>query len=267
MPTLDLSHGGRLYYELKGAPSAAAVVVFLNGTAQTTVAWTEQARALNPRFRTLCYDARTQGRKSRLGDARPGLDLHSGDLAHLLDHLELERVHLVGISHGALLALAFSSRFKDRIQSLALINPGNPVGGRTRTALAAWRRILAAGDMQMLAWCMLPLVLGEKYLNAHQPVLQGMVKAIAARNRLPALEAHLAAMADYPPLASFVDAALPPTLFITGADDPLSDPQAIGRLAAAHGHRHRNLPGAGHSLPIEAPGRCAQLLESWLSAS
>ena len=265
MPTLNLSHGGRLYYEVKGAPPPAPAVVFLNGTAQTTVAWTHQARSLAARYQTVCYDARTQGRRSALGTAAPDLDQHIRDLRRLLDHLDLARVHLVGLSHGALLALAAAVRWPQTVAALVLINPGDPASGRIRTVLTAWRQILAAADQRTLAWSMLPLVLGADFLKDRQGVLAQMTAAIAQRNQQAALKAHLTAMTAYPPLAVYAGADLPPALFMIGGDDPLTDPAAVQALAAAGKGKVEILPRIGHSLPVEAPRRCTRIIAQWLA--
>ena len=267
MPILNVDSGGRLYYQIKGLSPPAPPVVFLNGTAQTSVAWTYQLRSLADTCQALCYDARSQGRKSILGRAPLSLDLHLDDLSKLLDHAGMDRPHLVGMSHGALLALAMGALHPERVKSMVLINPGNPAGGRARTALRAWREVLAKADTQTAAWSMLPLVLGERYLRSRQPLLEGMAAAISARNRPQSLASHLAAMAQYPPLQTFRRSDLPPTLFVTGGDDPLSDPQFITQLAAEWRAEHRHLADAGHSLPVEAPRRCTEILKTWLAAN
>ena len=267
MPTLNLDHNGRMFYEITGQPPPAPTIVFLNGTAQTTISWTGQVRKLKADHRIVCYDARTQGRRSRLGDGQLNLDVHIADLAGLFDHLDLDQAHLVGVSHGALLAAAFESRHGQRVRSMVLINPGNPCNARSRTAIRAWHTILTAGGMWAGAWSMLPLVLGPTYLKDHQPLLDGMANALAVRNRSAALAAHLAAMADYPPLETLISPVLPRALFITCDDDPLSDSQAIGTIAASCGGRHRRLPGIGHSLPVEAPNLCTQLIREWLATA
>lgn len=267
MPTLELDHNGRLFYEITGPPPPAPTIVFLNGTAQTTISWTSQVRMLKADHRIICYDARTQGRHSRLGDGQLNLDVHIADLARLFDHLDLDQAHLVGVSHGALLAASFESRHRERVGNLVLINPGNPGNGRTCTAIRAWHTILRDGGMRAGAWSMLPLVLGPTYLKDHQPLLDGMANAVAVRNRSAALTAHLAAMADYPPLESLISPELPQALFITCDDDPLSDFQAIGTIAASCGGCHRRLPGIGHSLPVEAPSLCTQLIREWLATA
>ena len=67
--------GCSLYYETIGFELARPVIVFLNGTLQTTMYWKASAASLKPAFRSLLYDARGQG-ESELGSQPLSLALH-----------------------------------------------------------------------------------------------------------------------------------------------------------------------------------------------
>ncbi|MBL0712492.1 MAG: alpha/beta fold hydrolase [Desulfosarcina sp.] len=86
------------------APPGRPTILFLNGTAQTTLNWRPYARRLKALARVVLYDARCQGRSG--GSQVPTLDRHALDLGLLLDHLTIHKAGLVGLSHGARVALA-----------------------------------------------------------------------------------------------------------------------------------------------------------------
>ncbi len=77
------------------------------------------ARVLARRYNVISYDLRGHGRSSAPpnGYSLPHL---SGDLERLLDHLGIDRVHLVGHSHGARVALLFALDNAERTQTLTL---------------------------------------------------------------------------------------------------------------------------------------------------
>jgi len=52
-----------------------------------------------------------------------GFDMHAADIVALLNHLEVDRAHLVGHSEGAMIALVLAASHPDRIRSLALLEP------------------------------------------------------------------------------------------------------------------------------------------------
>lgn len=60
------------------------------------------------------------------GGPAGGFDLQAVDIVALLDHLEVDRAHLVGHSEGAMIALVLATSYPDRVRSLALLEPLPP---------------------------------------------------------------------------------------------------------------------------------------------
>jgi len=50
------------------------------------------------------------------------LSIHVDDLKELFDHLELQKVHLVGVSYGAMVALLFALKYPEYLATLILGN-------------------------------------------------------------------------------------------------------------------------------------------------
>ena len=115
--------GCSLYYETVGFDFSRPVVIFLNGTMQTTIYWKGVASSLQPAFNSLLYDARGQG-ESELGALDLSLDLHLNDLLALIRHLGLGAVCLVGLSHGARLAYAMALKKPDAVTHMVLCAAG-----------------------------------------------------------------------------------------------------------------------------------------------
>lgn len=70
-------------------------------------------------FRLTLYDLRGHGESDMPSSGYTTLDMAT-DLHGLLDHLELERVHLVGHSYGGAVALHYSVLHPERVASLTL---------------------------------------------------------------------------------------------------------------------------------------------------
>ena len=104
------------------------------------------SRALVKRgYRLISYDARGHG-TSQPAPSYEYADL-VGDLAAVLDQLELDRVALVGSSMGAATAMAFTLEHPDRVPALVQITPAYTGYARTGDADGdSWEKLATALD-------------------------------------------------------------------------------------------------------------------------
>jgi pimeloyl-ACP methyl ester carboxylesterase len=86
--------------------------------------WDQQIDAFAKSFRVARYDLRGFG-KSSAPNGEPYI--HADDLAALLDHLQIERANLMGMSFGGGIALEFACLHPDRLIDLVLVD--SAVGG------------------------------------------------------------------------------------------------------------------------------------------
>ena len=241
-----------IYYETDCFESSKPAVVFLNGTMQTTFNWRPHSRIFKDHFRVVTYDARAQG-KSDLGEQRLSLDLHVQDLSELLHHLKIKKAHLVGLSHGAYVALAFASRLPDFVGRLVLCSISVEKSAQTIIIIKSWLGILKSEGLDALAWTVLPIVFGEVFLKQNKRIIDKMVEAIVVRNNKDALIAQLKAINKYPSPGSLAKNINCPALVISGSQDQLVNPKEARQLADLCKARHEEIPGIGHSIPAETP--------------
>jgi pimeloyl-ACP methyl ester carboxylesterase len=71
-------------------------------------------------FQRIRYHRRAYGES---GGPAGGFDMQAADIVALLDHLEVDRAHLIGHSEGAMIALVLAASYPDRVRSLALLEP------------------------------------------------------------------------------------------------------------------------------------------------
>lgn len=260
------SDGCRLYYEISTATQDKPAIVLLNGTFQTTVYWTGTVRLLHHCWRVICYDARAQGR-SDIGESELNLERHARDLHELLGHLHIDRAHLLGLSHGASVALAAAARHPQSVRSLLLCSVGAHRTPRAKTALRSWLEILRQTNTETMTWASFPLIFGTNFLREKWMILDKMAKTLDKRNSRAALMAHLSAMSGYPPLTDLATRVNVPTLVISAADDPLVCEDEAQRLAEICHGQHKRLIGVGHSIPFEAPDLFINLVTEFLIRS
>lgn len=252
MAVCDLADGLRLHYEAFGEDTDRPAIIFLNGTAQTTTNWRPMALGLKKRCRVVLYDARCQGR-SGCSAGPLTLAQHAYDLVQLLDHLAIAYCGLVGLSHGARVALAAAGRMERRIAGQVLLSIGLSSSARMARALAAWREALASGGLDALMHAMMPLVFGERFLREHDTIMTKVAEALVQRNDEEKMVRLLSAFASYPSIESVLPAHPVPSLVMVGEDDPLVSGDQAQALAEQLGGDFRSLPDIGHSIPAEAP--------------
>ena len=192
------------------------------------------------------------------------LDLHADDLSDLLEFLNVEKTHLVGLSHGAHVALALAAKRPEQVARLVLCSIGSKHSTRTKTIINSWLEILKRSDLESMAWAVLPIISGEKFLKENERILDKMVKAIMLRNRKEPLIKNFEAMLTYPSPSSLVDNICHPCLFLSGAQDPMVSPGSAKYLADLCNGGYTEIEECGHTVSVEKPDLFNQLVFEFL---
>lgn len=205
-----------LHYELAG-PADAPVVVLSNSLGTTLEMWAPQAEVLARTFRVLRYDTRGHGR-SELPPPPYAIDDYGRDVLALLDLLDIEHAHFVGLSMGGLTGQWLGIHASTRIDKLVLSNTaaciGKPEGWRQRIELVRSRGLDEVAASSPARW------FTEAFIATHQP----SVDALTARLRTLSPEGYAAgcdvlARTD---LGDEIERITCPTLIIAGEHDPVT---------------------------------------------
>jgi pimeloyl-ACP methyl ester carboxylesterase len=136
MPFATAGDGVRLYYEEVGGGQP---VVFVHEFAGDYRTWEPQLRHFARLKRCVTFSARGYPPSDAPEDAvRYSQDLARDDVIAVMDHLGIERAHIVGHSMGAYTALHVGLRYPDRCLSLAAAGCGwgsNPAQRRENERL------------------------------------------------------------------------------------------------------------------------------------
>ncbi|MEV7603503.1 alpha/beta fold hydrolase [Kitasatospora sp. NPDC089797] len=249
--------GGRLWADRQGSGTP---VVLLHGSGMDSRLWDAVVPALARHHDVIRYDARGLGRSAP--PERPFDDL--ADLRAVLDHFQLTRPALVGLSMGGETALDFTLAHPDRVAALALV--GASVSGHdwppspATTAYAEARRrgdADALADLERSVWA----ALGRTAPGG--ALVETMITENAAR-RITS-EHHLTGA---PPrdAAARLARITAPTLVVHGDHDHPEIAAIATRLGTGiPGARAHLLPGADHYLPLRTPERLTALLLAHLA--
>ncbi len=110
-------NGGELPYEVQG--QGYPLVLIHAGVANMRM-WDAQVAAFAPYFRVIRYDTRGFGRSRTASVAFSNRQ----DLAALLDHLGVQRAHVLGLSRGGSIATDFTLEYPERVSALVAVAAG-----------------------------------------------------------------------------------------------------------------------------------------------
>jgi len=112
------TNGIKIHCELSGQ-TEAPVVILSHSLGSSMVMWVPQLAVLEPHFRVLRYDMRGHGESDVTGGAY-SLEMLGQDVVGLLDALEIEKAHFVGLSIGGMIGQGLGLNHADRLLSLTL---------------------------------------------------------------------------------------------------------------------------------------------------
>ena len=115
-------NGFRMYYETHGTGVPLVMIHGgLGGGEGCAQMMEHHAEILSGTFQVISYDRRAAGRSETPGDGY-SIPNFADDLLALLDHLGVDRAHVLGSSAGGPIALRFALEHPERTLSLLLIN-------------------------------------------------------------------------------------------------------------------------------------------------
>jgi pimeloyl-ACP methyl ester carboxylesterase len=103
----------------------AVPVIFVHGAMGDECAAVVAEPVLTNQYRVIDYHRRGYGR-STLPEVEVSIAQQATDLRAVMDHLGVERAHMVGQSYGGLVVLQMALDHPDAVHSLALVEPALP---------------------------------------------------------------------------------------------------------------------------------------------
>lgn len=252
--------GARLRFRDEGA---GAPVIFLHGWTLDLESWQPQASELSRSFRVIRLDRRGFGCSS----GNPSIDEDVTDLQALIDHLQLTKVAVVGVSQGARVAVTYAIANPPQLSALVLDGTPNPalpsVGGVARELPIARYRDLARTvglDAFREEWLDHPFMRLHTHDAAARELLTRIVNRYPGRDLL-----DWSTQRDQPMNAGALHGIRVPTLILNGALDTEQRRQVGDWLALNLPRAERELvPNGGHLANLDEPRIYNELIRRFL---
>ena len=163
------ANGIQINMELSGKKDAP-VVVLSHSLGSGMLMWEPQLKALEPHYRVLRYDMRGHGQS----DAPEGaytLEQLAADVTGLLDALEIDAVHFVGLSIGGMIGQCLGLNHADRLKSLVLCDTASVIAEENRPLFEERKQIARDRGMSALVDGTLARWFTEPFLQAAPPAV------------------------------------------------------------------------------------------------
>jgi 3-oxoadipate enol-lactonase len=251
-----------LDYERGGTGPPLLLIMGLSGTA---LSWGEPFLAqLRRDFDVIAYDHRGIGASSHL-DGPITIREMAADAAGLLEALELDSAHVLGISMGGMIAQELALAHPERMRTLTLgcTYCGGP--GSVRASEEVWTRVIGAarsGDRELVLRTMWEINVSAGFAVQEAERQRFVERALTRRVAVDVIEQQARAAAAHDTSSRLGEIELP-TLVIHGTEDqmiPVSNGHMIAQLIP--GAPLEILDGVGHMFFLERPERSAELLRA-----
>lgn len=256
---------GNIFYTTRGK---GETVVFLNGIMMTTDVWQFQTEAFSQKYQVLLHDFLGQGRSDKPAHGY-SLGGHCQDLLALLDHLQVEKAHVVGVSYGGEVGLLFAASYPERVQSLTVGTAVSEIHPLLAAMGKSWIAAAELADGKRFFEIITPLVYSNSFLAEKQEWLDRR-KEIFARVATPDwFAAFLGLMKSFMQLnlTPELRKIKAPTLVLAAEEDILKPPYYSEIIARGiEGAILKTVPGTGHALPMEKPGEFNELVQEFLDS-
>jgi pimeloyl-ACP methyl ester carboxylesterase len=266
MPTLTLADT-EIYYERRGAGEPLLLIQGLGGN---SLHWGEGfLGALEDTFELVLYDHRGAGRSGVL-EGECTIPRLAADAIALLDALEVESAHVVGISMGGMVAQELVLAHRERVRTLTLgcSFPGGPEAKMTdQEVVGMIAEAVLSGDGARAVRVGYEIMIGAEH--AADPANYELYEKVAEQYPapIPTLMGQLSAILAHDTSERLAELDVP-TLVVHGTADRLLEPvngELLARLIP--GARLELIEGAGHMFFWEQPARSAQLVREHVAAA
>lgn len=224
-------------------------LVLIHAFANDGALWKPQIEGLAGRYRIIAPDLRGFGGSMATDGGAVSMDRYADDVVALLDHLNIERAVVGGISLGGYVALSYALRFPGRASGLVLANTR---AGADNPEWAGFRAALVRDIEQRGGRAVVENYGDKPFRNDCPEEIKQFVRAMILRQSATGLASGTRGMAQRPDRFAALQAIHMPTLVISGTEDNYiasAEGEAMHRAIA--GSRFVDIPHAGHLSNID----------------
>ncbi|HMH15553.1 MAG TPA: alpha/beta hydrolase [Edaphobacter sp.] len=240
-------------------------ILFIHGHPFNQSMWDPQVAALAPKHRVITFDLRGYGASEVPATDTTTLETMASDINALLDHLNIPKAVIAGLSMGGQIAMAFADLYPQRLSGLILAAtfPQADTEEAIKTRRATADRFLQQGSV-LPGGEMLPKLIAPASLK-RDPDIAVKVFTMIAHTPPAGAAAALRGRAlrkDYTQSLTRITA---PTLIVAGTEDSYISLETAKQMHQSIPNSHLEIfEGIGHLPNLEATNRFNAIIHSFM---
>ena len=267
MPVINVNNVDIYYEDSAPDDKQKPVMVFAHGLLWNTRMYDKQVEYFKSGCRCIAFDFRGQG-QSEITKSGYDMETLTEDTLALLDALNIEKCHFLGLSMGGFVAQRIALKRPELLLSLTLLetsaDPEDPKN------VPQYRKLMKAIrwlGMKRVSQKVMPIMFGSSFLNdksrkadrrAWLTMLQGNRKGGVVKATTGVIERS----GTYDQLGEIST----PTLIIVGDEDVATPYSKAERIHfAIKGSKLTVIKGAGHTATVEEPEQVNKVINTFLA--
>ena len=239
-------------------------VVLLHGLGGDRTVWNPLIKILSVDFQLVAPDLRGHGRSPLPPGSQFTLSELAADILALLDRLNVQRAHVVGMSAAGFLALRMALDHPSHLRSLILIGSAAHSDAHTRAMGEHWAEVYMKEGLDAYALRLLKDLYYPDWIDQHLDFADRVREDLRHRDLRGAVQWGVNTR-DFD-VRGQVGRIRLPALIIHGMDDRVVDPSHARFL-------RQSIPGAelrlfartGHLVPVERPEEVADAIRTFVN--
>lgn len=243
-------NGVNINYQERGLPQGMPIV-FIHGFPFDNTMWTPQMMALPQEYRAVSFDVRGHG-ESDVADGQYSIELFADDLLSLMDHLDIRKAVLCGLSMGGYIALRAVERHPDRVQALILCDTRSEAdSNEAKVKRASQIKAVKSQGVKPFAASFVKAVFAPETFERNPKAVKTIQSIIESTSPL-SICGTLLALAARTDTTTALPGIKVPTLIMVGEHDTLTPSSASQSMQALiKGSEIHIIPEAAHMSNME----------------
>lgn len=244
--------GRDLYYEEHGQGKP---LIVLNGIFMSCASWAAFVPSFSAHCRLILLDMLDQGKSAKMdGEYTQALQVDA--VLALMDHLELAKADVMGISYGGEVALQLATRVPDRVRKLVLSNTAAYTSKWLKDIGHSWEYAFKSYDGHQFFKTCIPIVYSPQFYEANYAWASAREELFVKAFDAAVYDAfgRLTRSAETHDVRAKLGGITAETMIISSDMDYVTPPYQQAELAAAiAGASHVRIENAGHAVMYEKP--------------